>query len=188
MVRLGSVPGPPSVWPPAPHQHCLGVGSAGCCQTCPPPPWRAAGAPGPAASRPGGPGCPWTGKGRGQWRAGCGPGAGLNGDSWAMRLRPFLKICPTPPFHFKAPPTCLLPASRACLPPHPLAHPRVPTLLRPRLAFSPLSLSLTFKGAARPRSSGRRKGGFRRAASGSWGGSTTYLHRGWTAQQPGDLA
>lgn len=58
-------------------------------------------------------------------------------------------------------------------------------MLRPRLAFSPLSLSLTLSGAALSKSSGRRKGGFRRAASGSRGGSTTYLHQGQRGQWPG---
>ena len=77
-VRLGSVCAPPSVWPTPPHQHCRGVGSAGRCQMCRPPPWGAAAAPGPAASHPTGPGCPWTGRGRGQWCVGYRPRAGLN--------------------------------------------------------------------------------------------------------------
>lgn len=58
------------------------------------------------------------------------------------------------------------------------SHPTDPTLLWPRPAFSPLSLSLTLSGAARSRSSGRRKGGFRLTDSGSRGGSPTYLQPG----------
>lgn len=63
-------------------------------------------------------------------------------------------------------------------------QPRALTLLRPRLALSPLSLSLTLSGAARSSSSGRKNGGFRRAVSGSRGASTTYLYQGHRGQWP----
>ena len=74
-VRLGSLGAPPSARALPPHQHCPGVGSAGRCQTCRLPPLGAVAAPGPGASHPAGPGCPWTGRGHGT-----GQGRGFTGE------------------------------------------------------------------------------------------------------------
>ena len=132
-------------------------------------------APGPGASHPAGPGCPWTGRGYGQWCAGTGQGQGFIGNSiLAPRTLTLPLFGSVVLFLLLRGPANLAASRRSPSPTHPWA----PTLLRPRPAFSPLSLSLTLSGGARSRSSGRRKGGFRRAASGSRGGSTTYLRQG----------
>lgn len=167
-VRLGSLGAPPSARALPPHQHCPGVGSAGRCQTCRPPPLGAVAAPGPGASHPAGPGCPWTGRGHGT-----GQGRGFTGEPILAPRTLTLPLFRSVLFLLRGPTN--LAASRRSPSP---ALPWAPTLLRPRPAFSPLSLSLTLSGGARSRSSGRRKGGFRRAASGSRGGSTTYLRQG----------
>lgn len=72
--QAGLRPRPSPVWLAPPHQHCLGVGSAGHRQMCQPPTWGAVVAPGLVASHPAGPGCPWTGRGHGQWWGEGGPG------------------------------------------------------------------------------------------------------------------